>query len=207
MAEANAPEANSGSDSGSRPTSASTGGKAALKEQFVAFAKFGDKTADGKTIKLSQSDKWFKQAKVIDGKKVTTTDTGIAFRKISKYERNLFVFDWWVFLNLGSSLKVVVPNENCPQIIALKNRTFHRELSLTCYWELLTLGSHLELFYKNHVDIPLITDSPSNLKMKRLKCCQGFSEVRCSVRNINLSSFILWFLCKDLFEGHAQNNN
>ena len=58
--------------------------KAALKAQFEAFSKFGDKSADGKTIKLSQSDKWFKQAKVIDGKKVTTTDTGIAFRKISK---------------------------------------------------------------------------------------------------------------------------
>ena len=61
------------------------GDKAALKEQFEAFAKFGDKSADGKTIKLSQSDKWFKQAHVIDGKKVTTTDTGIAFRKISKW--------------------------------------------------------------------------------------------------------------------------
>ncbi len=55
-----------------------------LVEQFEAFAKFGDKAADGKTIKLSQSDKWFKQAKVIDGKKITTTDTGIAFRKTSK---------------------------------------------------------------------------------------------------------------------------
>ena len=58
--------------------------KAALKEQFEAFGKFGDKAADGKTIKLSQSDKWFKQAKVIDGKKISTTDTAIAFRKISK---------------------------------------------------------------------------------------------------------------------------
>ena len=58
--------------------------KAALREQFEAFAKFGDKSADGKSIKLSQSDKWFKQAKVIDPKKISTTDTGIAFRKISK---------------------------------------------------------------------------------------------------------------------------
>ena len=58
--------------------------KAALKDQFEAFAKFGDKSADGKTIKLSQSDKWFKQAKVIEPKKLSTTDTGIAFRKISK---------------------------------------------------------------------------------------------------------------------------
>ena len=58
--------------------------KAVLKEQFEAFSKFGDKTADGKTIKLSQSDKWFKQAAVIEGKSMTTTDTGIAFRKVSK---------------------------------------------------------------------------------------------------------------------------
>ena len=73
-------------ETNSRPsTGGSSGGNKELKEQFEAFAKFGDKQADGKTIKLSQSDKWFKQAKVIDGKKITTTDTGIAFRKISKY--------------------------------------------------------------------------------------------------------------------------
>ena len=57
---------------------------ALLKKQFKLFAKFGDKAADGTTIKLSQSDKWFKQAGVIQAKGVTTTDTGIAFRKISK---------------------------------------------------------------------------------------------------------------------------
>lgn len=76
------------STSGGSSGSGGGGGGAnkALKEQFEAFAKFGDKAADGKTIKLSQSDKWFKQAKVIDGKKITTTDTGIAFKKISKYE-------------------------------------------------------------------------------------------------------------------------
>jgi len=38
---------------------------AVLKNKFVSFAKFGDKTADGSTIKLTQSDKWFKQAGVI----------------------------------------------------------------------------------------------------------------------------------------------
>jgi len=73
--------------------------KAALKDQFVAFCKFGDKAADGKTIKLSQSDKWFKQAKVIDGKKVTTTDTGIAFRKISKNSPKLTFTDWNKYLD------------------------------------------------------------------------------------------------------------
>lgn len=52
-----------------------------LEQQFVNFAKFGDTKADGKTITLTQSDKWMKQAKIIDGKKITTTDTGIAFNK------------------------------------------------------------------------------------------------------------------------------
>jgi len=73
--------------------------KAALKEQFEAFAKFGDKSADGKTIKLSQSDKWFKQAKVIEPKKMSTTDTGIAFRKISKNSPKLSFVDWNKYLD------------------------------------------------------------------------------------------------------------
>ncbi|XP_065160685.1 tubulin polymerization-promoting protein homolog [Atheta coriaria] len=51
-------------------------------EQFRAFSKFGDLKSDGKTITLSQSDKWMKQAKVIDGKTITTTDTGIYFKKL-----------------------------------------------------------------------------------------------------------------------------
>ncbi|GJQ77756.1 putative tubulin binding protein [Trypoxylus dichotomus] len=56
-------------------------GSAPLDQQFVNFSKFGDTKADGKTITLTQADKWFKQAKVIDGKKITTTDTGITFNK------------------------------------------------------------------------------------------------------------------------------
>lgn len=52
-----------------------------LTELFRSFAKFGDSKADGKAISLSQSDKWMKQAKVIDGKKITATDTGIYFKK------------------------------------------------------------------------------------------------------------------------------
>ena len=59
-----------------------------LRTQFSVFAKFGDTAADGKTIKLSQSDKWFRQAGLISRQAVTntitTTDTGIAFKKVSK---------------------------------------------------------------------------------------------------------------------------
>ncbi|KAH9362411.1 hypothetical protein HPB48_020179 [Haemaphysalis longicornis] len=51
--------------------------------QFKAFAKFGDSKSTGDAITLSNSDKWFKQAKVIDGKKITTTDTGIYFKQVA----------------------------------------------------------------------------------------------------------------------------
>lgn len=58
--------------------------KPTLKDQFAAFSRFGDTASDGKHITLSNSDKWMKQAKVIDGKKVTTTDTSICFKKLFK---------------------------------------------------------------------------------------------------------------------------
>ncbi|KAF5303977.1 hypothetical protein FQA39_LY01762 [Lamprigera yunnana] len=53
-----------------------------FQSAFRAFSKFGDSKSDGKHITLSQSDKWMKQAKVIDGKKISTTDTGIYFKKL-----------------------------------------------------------------------------------------------------------------------------
>lgn len=84
--------------------------KALLKEQFVLFSKFGDKTADGKSIKLSQSDKWFKQAKVIDGKKITTTDTGIAFRKIAKNTTKLNFAGWSKYLEEIANSKSIHVN-------------------------------------------------------------------------------------------------
>ncbi|XP_049860010.1 tubulin polymerization-promoting protein homolog [Schistocerca gregaria] len=52
-----------------------------FRAQFRAFSRFGDPKSDGRALTLSQSDKWLKQARVVDGKKVTTTDTGIYFKK------------------------------------------------------------------------------------------------------------------------------
>lgn len=69
-----------GSTSPSNPASGN-GGAVSFLASFKAFSKFGDTKSDGKHITLSQSDKWMKQAKVIDGKKITTTDTGIFFKK------------------------------------------------------------------------------------------------------------------------------
>ncbi|XP_037940589.1 tubulin polymerization-promoting protein homolog isoform X2 [Teleopsis dalmanni] len=71
--------------------------KVSFQDQFKAFSKFGDTKSDGKMITLSQSDKWMKQAKVID-KKITTTDTGIHFKKfkamkISYGDYNKFLDD------------------------------------------------------------------------------------------------------------------
>ncbi|KAJ8922667.1 hypothetical protein NQ315_007699 [Exocentrus adspersus] len=56
------------------------GGSIPLDQQFHSFAKFGDTKADGKTITLTQIDKWLKQANVFT-KTLTTTDTGITFGK------------------------------------------------------------------------------------------------------------------------------
>ncbi|CAK9795131.1 Tubulin polymerization-promoting protein homolog [Anthophora plagiata] len=65
----------------STPSSPSATQSGSFLSNFKAFSKFGDPKSDGKLITLSQSDKWMKQAKVIDGKKITTTDTGIYFKK------------------------------------------------------------------------------------------------------------------------------
>lgn len=68
-------------DSNGSSNGSTNGADSDLKEQFKAFSKFGDTKSDGKLITLSQSDKWMKQAKVID-KKITTTDTAIHFKKL-----------------------------------------------------------------------------------------------------------------------------
>ena len=69
-----------------------------LHSQFVSFAKFGDSGATGKRITLSQSDRWLRQAKVIDGWDLTMIDTAIAFRKISKGSIWLTYNAWKTFL-------------------------------------------------------------------------------------------------------------
>ncbi|VVC86767.1 tubulin polymerization-promoting protein homolog [Leptidea sinapis] len=76
-----------------------------FKDAFKMFSKFGDPKSDGKQITLSQSDKWMKQAKVIDGKKITTTDTGIYFKKLKSLK--VGVDDYQKFLeDLAKNKKV-----------------------------------------------------------------------------------------------------
>lgn len=79
----------------SSPAPNSESGTATFKDQFKAFSKFGDVKSDGKFITLSQSDKWMKQAHVID-KKITTTDTGIHFKKLKAMK--VSILDYQKFL-------------------------------------------------------------------------------------------------------------
>lgn len=78
------------------PSNGNAASSPEFKEQFKAFSKFGDTKSDGKLITLSQSDKWMKQAKVID-KKITTTDTAIHFKKLKSLKVTLA--DYNKFLN------------------------------------------------------------------------------------------------------------
>ncbi|KAG0444759.1 hypothetical protein HPB47_013410 [Ixodes persulcatus] len=79
--------------------------------QFKAFAKFGDSKSTGDAITLSNSDKWFKQAKVIDGKKITTTDTGIYFKQVAKTKKALLLKEYQQFLEVIAKNKKVEVEE------------------------------------------------------------------------------------------------
>ncbi|CAG7823511.1 unnamed protein product [Allacma fusca] len=65
-----------------------------FKELFYAFSRFGDPFAVGKQITLTNSDKWLKQAGVIDGELITTTDTSILFRRLFKAAKKIGFHDF-----------------------------------------------------------------------------------------------------------------
>lgn len=57
------------------------GDKATLEGQFFEFAKMDEKSRRGESISLSNSDYWMRQAKILDDRKLTMTETGVAFNK------------------------------------------------------------------------------------------------------------------------------
>lgn len=61
----------------------------ALEQQFISYAKFGDPKADGKSITLSKSDRWLKQADILDDIKVTYTETGVIFSRFKYFIHSL----------------------------------------------------------------------------------------------------------------------
>lgn len=69
-----------------------------LRDLFAMYARFGDTHSNGQHITLTQSDKWLKQAGVVDNWNITTTDTAIYYRKISRGSKWLDYESWKVFL-------------------------------------------------------------------------------------------------------------
>ncbi|UXI19262.1 hypothetical protein NH340_JMT05205 [Sarcoptes scabiei] len=80
-----------------------------FKKLFRLFAKFGDSKSNGDSITLTNSDKWFKQAKIIDAnnKKITTTDTGIYFKQVAKTKKALTLKEYEHFLEKLATVKKV----------------------------------------------------------------------------------------------------
>ena len=108
-----------------KTTSDGSRSRSRLEQQFGLFARWDDDNLDSlprfghfnsqtraqsDLITLSQSDKWLRQAKVIDGWNVTTTDTAIAFRKISRGSTRLSYPGWLVFLReLAETKRLPLP--------------------------------------------------------------------------------------------------
>jgi len=89
-----------------------------LKDKFKLFSKFSDKSSDGSTIKLSQSDKWFKEAGIIKVKGISPTDTSIAFRKISKRALKINFLEWNRFLDEIARAKMIDGNKIRNKLVA-----------------------------------------------------------------------------------------
>jgi len=87
------------------------GKPATIRDQFTAFSRFGNKEEDGKHITLSNCDKWMKQAKVIDGKKITTTDTSICFKKLFKTAKKITFEDFKKYVEELAKSKKMEPQE------------------------------------------------------------------------------------------------
>ncbi|XP_063241499.1 tubulin polymerization-promoting protein homolog [Bacillus rossius redtenbacheri] len=104
----------------------------ALKATFTAFSQFGNTRSDGSTMTLSQSDKWMKEAKVID-RKLTATDTAIAFQK---FKSKTLTFDQYLdFIEDLAKSKGVNPQELKSKLAksmpSLKGTTALAESSVT----------------------------------------------------------------------------
>ena len=66
-----------------------------LHRQFQSYSRLGDRKSDGSHISCSQSDKWLKQARIIDGRTLTTVDTTIMWKQMCK--TNLWMnFSTWL---------------------------------------------------------------------------------------------------------------
>ena len=71
--------------------------RSALERLFDDVSRFGGR--EGRMITLTESDKWMRQGKLLDNWNVTTIDTALAFRKISRGAIWLDYTKWRQFLD------------------------------------------------------------------------------------------------------------
>ena len=86
-----------------------------LRSQFQSYSRLGDRRSDGSHITMGQSDKWLKQvqpkifyvldvskenvqARIIDGRILSTVDTSILWKKLCKAS---------IWMNFSNWLKYV----------------------------------------------------------------------------------------------------
>jgi hypothetical protein len=77
---------------------------------IVLEMEFGDNGSDGTQIILSQSDKWLRQANVIDGWTISTTDT--VFRKYDPWREFFEELCEWKGIDIQD---VIYKLERCEQ--------------------------------------------------------------------------------------------
>ncbi|XP_038216668.1 tubulin polymerization-promoting protein homolog [Zerene cesonia] len=87
---------------------------ATLEGQFYEFSRLQDNKRDGTTITLYRSDYWMRQAKILEDRKLTMTDTGILFNKFCKSELNWD--EWNEFLTELCQLKGI-DEEKCRETL------------------------------------------------------------------------------------------
>ncbi|KAG8184775.1 hypothetical protein JTE90_011562 [Oedothorax gibbosus] len=76
-----------------------------FRQLFHVYSKFGDSNRTGESITLTSSDKWLRQAKIVDNRRVSTTDTGIYFKQIAKFKKSLNFNSYQTFLELLAKKK------------------------------------------------------------------------------------------------------
>ncbi|KAG5679410.1 hypothetical protein PVAND_008977 [Polypedilum vanderplanki] len=164
-------------------------GNSSFKEQFKAFSKFGDVKSDGKFITLSQSDKWMKQAHVID-KKITTTDTGIHFKKLKSLK--VSILDYNKFLEDLAKTKGVDLSEiknkmaNCgaPGATTVKASPKAAETVARLTDTSKYTGSHKQRFDETgkgkgiagRKDVPSVTNYSRSRSKFKVSCLNGLSN-------------------------------
>ena len=81
-----------------------------LQEQFRAFSLHGDRRGSGTQLTLSQSDKWLRQSEIIDGRLVTTTDSAILWRRMSKSHIWMNFHEWLSYIELLAQVRLESPS-------------------------------------------------------------------------------------------------